>query len=234
MYNKQDTLLKQLFEEHLPEAKETPIDETLPIYTDALENTIATWDSETSVEDIAGNFILGSKVFSKLKRTDPSKKIIDAYDIDWSGYKVNVFNRNNEYTGEDFIFRPQNTYELLDLIFRMLQFLYEKYKIFGEENVMWNDTGLQRSYKHRLFWVDTLYTITMPDTSETTTLWDAIISFRKKIQELEDDNKNILDDECQVYVKQIEALIDDFTGDIYWNPTDRPIISTTGYPSTAL
>lgn len=219
MYNKNDDTLRDLFKGHLQEVKEHPIDETLPIYSDALEDTISTIKAELTTEDIAKNFIMGSKVFSKLKRMDPSKKIIDAYDIDWTGYTVNIFNRNTEETGEDFLFRPKNTYELLDMLFRMLQFLYEKYKIFGEENVMWNDTGLQRSYKHRLFWVETSYMVNINgDVEDEVTLWDAIIMFRIEIQKLIKQGGDIEDPDCQKWVNDMEALIDEYTGDIYWNP----------------
>lgn len=86
------------------------------------------------------NYLLGNKEVNKIKRLDPTKKIIDAFDIDWTGYEVN-FKGN--------VFRPTTTFELLDLIFRILTFLYDMH---GSPEVVWNDAGAARAEEHKLEW----------------------------------------------------------------------------------
>ena len=89
---------------------------------------------------ILQNYLLGNKEVNKIKRLDPTKKVVDAFDIDWTGYEIN-FKGN--------VFKPTTTFELLDLIFRILTFLYD---IHGSPEVVWNDAGAARAEEHKLEW----------------------------------------------------------------------------------
>lgn len=91
-------------------------------------------------DQLLQNYLLGNKEVNKIKRLDPTKKVIDAFDIDWTGYEVN-FKGN--------VFRPTTTFELLDLIFRILTFLYDMH---GSPEVVWNDAGAARAEEHKLDW----------------------------------------------------------------------------------
>lgn len=91
--------------------------------------------------DVLNNYLLGEKHLNKLKRIDPNQKIIDAYDIDWDGYEINF---------KGITFKPKTTYELLDLIFRILNHLY---RLHGDEDVVWNDNGTARSIDNYINWV---------------------------------------------------------------------------------
>ena len=51
--------------------------------------------------EFSKQYELSSKQINKLKRVDPSKKIIDAQDIDWNGYRIS-------FLGHD-IFHKQQT-----------------------------------------------------------------------------------------------------------------------------
>ena len=101
---------------------------------------------------ILQNYLLGNKEVNKIKRLDPTKKVVDAFDIDWSGYEIN-FKGN--------VFKPTTTFELLDLIFRILTFLYD---IHGSPEVVWNDAGAARTEEHKLEWGDGKF-IVDPDNS---------------------------------------------------------------------
>lgn len=92
------------------------------------------------------NYMLSSKFSNKLKREDPSKKIIDAADIDWTGYEMS-FNGVR--------YAPTTTTELLDLIFRLFQYLFS---LHGSEDVVWNDNGNARNdITNKLNWGDNRY-----------------------------------------------------------------------------
>lgn len=86
------------------------------------------------------NYLLGNKEVNKIKRLDPTKKVVDAFDIDWTGYEIN-FKGN--------VFKPRTTFELLDLIFRILTFLYDMH---GSPELIWNDSGAARAEEHKLDW----------------------------------------------------------------------------------
>lgn len=95
------------------------------------------------VSQLLNNYYLGNKEVNKIKRLDPAKMIIDAADINWDGFTVN-------YAGNTY--RPHTTLELLDIIFRLIQRLFE---MLGEEDVIWNDAGRGRDdERYRLDWAD--------------------------------------------------------------------------------
>lgn len=95
------------------------------------------------VKEYKRRYDLSEKHVNKLKRSNPNQKIIDAYDIDWTGFMINI--GGNEY-------RPKTTFEVLDIIFRMLKYLYG---INGSEYVVWNDAGERRTDDNRLNWFNT-------------------------------------------------------------------------------
>ena len=107
--------------------------------------------SRPGADQLTNNYLLSNKEVNKIKRLDPSKKIIDAFDIDWSGYSV-IFN------GETY--SPTTTFELLDLIFRILTYLYD---LHGNPDVVWNDAGEARHYSNTLDWANKAVTIVTPD-----------------------------------------------------------------------
>lgn len=95
------------------------------------------------VKEYKRRYDLSEKHVNKLKRSNPNQKIIDAYDIDWTGFMINI--GGNEY-------RPKTTFEVLDIIFRLLKFLYGAN---GSEYVVWNDAGDLRTSDNRLNWFNT-------------------------------------------------------------------------------
>lgn len=90
--------------------------------------------------DILTKYLLSSHLLTKLKHTEPNQKVIDAYDIDWDGYKVSI-------RGEQF--KPKTTFEMLDLIFRLISQLYDFH---GSDYVAWNDAGFIRTDDNQLYW----------------------------------------------------------------------------------
>lgn len=90
--------------------------------------------------DVLNDYLLGSHNLSKLKHIEPNQKIIDSYDIDWSGYQITIQGKT---------FRPRTTFEMLDLIFRLIKNIYD---INGSEDVEWNDTGKMRISDNNLNW----------------------------------------------------------------------------------
>lgn len=90
--------------------------------------------------DILTKYLLSSHLLTKLKHTEPNQKVIDAYDIDWDGYKVSI-------RGEQF--KPKTTFEMLDLIFRLISQLYNFH---GSDYVAWNDAGFIRTDDNQLYW----------------------------------------------------------------------------------
>ena len=100
-------------------------------------------DYGIDVKEYKRRYDLSEKHVNKLKRSNPNQKIIDAYDIDWTGFIINI--GGNEY-------RPRTTFEVLDIIFRMLKFLYG---INGSEFILWNDAGDLRTDDNRLNWFNT-------------------------------------------------------------------------------
>ena len=90
--------------------------------------------------DILTRYLLSSHLLTKLKHTEPNQKVIDAYDIDWNGYKVSI-------RGEQF--KPKTTFEMLDLIFRLISQLYDFH---GSDYVVWNDAGFIRTDDNQLYW----------------------------------------------------------------------------------
>lgn len=90
--------------------------------------------------DILTRYLLSSHLLTKLKHTEPNQKVIDAYDIDWNGYKVSI-------RGEQF--KPKTTFEMLDLIFRLISQLYDFH---GSDYVAWNDAGFIRTDDNQLYW----------------------------------------------------------------------------------
>jgi hypothetical protein len=95
---------------------------------------------QPNVKRLLHNYFLGNKEVNKLKRLDPSLNIIDADDIDWSGYGITFNGRT---------FNISSTYDLLDLIFRLIADLYTKH---GVTYLAWNDMGDNRSYDNLLDW----------------------------------------------------------------------------------
>lgn len=93
------------------------------------------------ISELSKRYELGSKQINKLKRLDPNKKIIDAFDIDWYGYNI-YFNGTT--------YRPSTTTELLELIFGLLGKLYN---IYSDFDIIWNDTGKNRIKENTLNWV---------------------------------------------------------------------------------
>lgn len=112
--------------------------EELELHKNLTSNTVVT--NDLSIKDIVTRYLLGSHELNKLKRVDPNQKIIDAYDIDWEGYNV-------EFNGVTY--SPKTTFEVLDLIFRILKYLYD---LHGDSDVVWNDNGITRTEDHRLYW----------------------------------------------------------------------------------
>ena len=51
------------------------------------EGGMFSWNPDP--KEYTKRYELGSKQINKLKRLDPNKKIVDAHDIDWYGYKIN-------------------------------------------------------------------------------------------------------------------------------------------------
>jgi hypothetical protein len=99
-----------------------------------------------NLNELATNFSkryeLSSKQINKLKRVDPSKKIIDAQDIDWYGYRIN-------FLGRDYF--PQTTNELLELIFSLFGILFNFYTNY---DIIWNDNGENRIEENTLNWAN--------------------------------------------------------------------------------
>lgn len=93
------------------------------------------------ISELSKRYELGSKQINKLKRLDPNKKIIDAFDIDWYGYNI-YFNGTT--------YKPNTTTELLELIFGLLGKLYN---IYSDFDIIWNDTGKNRIKENTLNWV---------------------------------------------------------------------------------
>lgn len=93
------------------------------------------------ISELCKRYELGSKQINKLKRLDPNKKIIDAFDIDWYGYNI-YFNGTT--------YKPSTTTELLELIFGLLGKLYN---IYSDFDIIWNDTGKNRIKENTLNWV---------------------------------------------------------------------------------
>ena len=93
------------------------------------------------ISELCKRYELGSKQINKLKRLDPNKKIIDAFDIDWYGYNI-YFN--------GITYKPSTTTELLELIFGLLGKLYN---IYSDFDIIWNDTGKNRIKENTLNWV---------------------------------------------------------------------------------
>ena len=93
------------------------------------------------ISELSKRYELGSKQINKLKRLDPNKKIIDAFDIDWYGYNI-YFNGTT--------YKPSTTTELLELIFGLLGKLYN---IYSDFDIIWNDTGKNRIKENTLNWV---------------------------------------------------------------------------------
>lgn len=106
-------------------------------------NLMTLLDQDEYASQLLNNYYLGNKEVNKIKRLDPAKMIIDAADINWDGFTVNF--AGNTY-------RPHTTLELLDIIFRLIQRLFE---MLGEEDVIWNDAGRGRDdERYRLDWAD--------------------------------------------------------------------------------
>lgn len=93
------------------------------------------------ISELSKRYELCSKQINKLKRLDPNKKIIDAFDIDWYGYNI-YFNGTT--------YKPSTTTELLELIFGLLGKLYN---IYSDFDIIWNDTGKNRIKENTLNWV---------------------------------------------------------------------------------
>lgn len=91
-------------------------------------------------DDILTKYLLSSHLLTKLKHAEPNQKVIDAYDIDWDGYKVSI--RGQE-------FKPKTTFETLDLIFSLISQLYDYH---GSDYVSWNDAGFIRTDNNQLYW----------------------------------------------------------------------------------
>ena len=91
-------------------------------------------------DDVLANYLLSSHLLTKLKHAEPNQKVIDAYDIDWDGYKISI--RGQE-------FKPKTTFEMLDLIFSLISQLYD-YR--GSDYVAWNDAGFIRTDDNQLYW----------------------------------------------------------------------------------
>lgn len=96
--------------------------------------------SRPDTNQLIKNYFLGNKEVNKIKNLDPYRKIIDATDIDWTGFNVSF---------EDKIFTPQTTFELLDIIFRLINGLYS---LHGDVDVVWNDNGERRTSNNTLDW----------------------------------------------------------------------------------
>ena len=92
--------------------------------------------------EFSKQYELSSKQINKLKRVDPSKKIIDAQDIDWNGYRIS-------FLGHDYF--PQTTNELLELIFSLLGLLFN---LSTNYNITWNDPGENRIEENTLNWAN--------------------------------------------------------------------------------
>ena len=90
--------------------------------------------------DILTKYLLSSHLLTKLKHAEPNQKVIDAYDIDWDGYKVSIHGQE---------FKPKTTFEMLDLIFRLINQLYYYH---GPDYVAWNDAGFSRTDNNQLYW----------------------------------------------------------------------------------
>lgn len=88
------------------------------------------------------NYLLGNKESNKIKHINPNRKIVDATDIDWTGYKI---------TFDGIEYSPTSTFEMLDLIFRLLTILFDKHKK-DVLDVEWNDAGEHRSDENKLNW----------------------------------------------------------------------------------
>lgn len=98
--------------------------------------------SRPSKERLLHNYLLGNKEVNKQKRLDPSLNIIDADDIDWSGYEITLYGR---------AFKISSTFDLLELIFRLINDLYTKH---GDSSIAWNDMGENRAFENVLNWAD--------------------------------------------------------------------------------
>lgn len=100
-------------------------------------------DEKDYKDVLVNNYFLGNKEVHKVKRLEPSKKIIDADDINWDGFKI-------QFGGKTF--EPHTTIELLDLIFRLFQRVFDS---LGADDVVWNDAGANRDdNRYRLNWGD--------------------------------------------------------------------------------
>lgn len=110
------------------------------------------------------NYLLGNKEVNKQKRLDPSLNIIDADDIDWTGYEITFYGKT---------FKISSTFDLLELIFRLINDLYAKH---GSNEIAWNDKGENRSFENVLNWgngklIDPT-TQTNYDDNSSTILWE--------------------------------------------------------------
>ena len=100
-------------------------------------------DEQDYKKVLVNNYFLGNKEVHKVKRLEPSKKIIDADDINWDGFKI-------QFGGKTY--KPHTTIELLDLIFRLFQRVFDS---LGADDVVWNDAGANRDdNRYRLNWGD--------------------------------------------------------------------------------
>lgn len=127
---------------------------------DSFLHSIGIVSNTLNEKDVLQRYEQGSKEVNKLKRVDPNKPIIDAYDIDWSMYSIN-FNGH--------IYTPKTTFELLDLIFRLINRLYN---INDAEDIIWNDDGDDRTDEHILNWAE--------DYNETYEDWDRTDNYSSK------------------------------------------------------
>lgn len=100
-------------------------------------------DEQDYKDVLVNNYFLGNKEVHKVKRLEPSKKIIDADDINWDGFEI-------QFGG--ITYKPHTTIELLDLIFRLFQRVFDS---LGADDVVWNDAGANRDdNRYRLNWGD--------------------------------------------------------------------------------
>lgn len=104
-----------------------------------VNNTIVGYSKDIEHKMLV-EYLLGNKEINKIKRLDPSQKIIDATDIDWNGFTFNF--RGHEYTFS-------NTFEVFNLLFSTLQYIIN---LHGSEDLVWNDAGKVRTLDNDLYW----------------------------------------------------------------------------------